>query len=203
MVDITKHVLTFRKTNKYMGYKCVVQQGNLLSEEDATFIVNASNTKLLLGSGVSMAFTRHCGRRLQEEMLQSLTSIGESLEQGDVVATSSGDALNFKYALHAAIMNYNIDTRGTDKVPTLDVIQRSLMNIEEYLEWYANKNINEPMKLVLPLMGCGVGGLDKGDVIELYHEFFIREVSFNCKVVIYGYTQEDYVLLHSPFEMTT
>ncbi len=178
-----------------MGYKCIVKQGNLLSEEDATFIVNASNTKLLLGSGVSMAFTRHCGRKLQEEMLQSLTKIGESLEQGDVVATSSGDALNFKYALHAAVMNYNIGINRKDKTPTLDVIQRSLINIEGYLEWYADKNNNKSMKLVLPLMGCGVGGLDKVDVTKLYHDFFMKEISFECMVVIYGYTQEDYELI--------
>lgn len=37
-----------------MSYSLFVKQGNLLSEEQATFIVNASNTKLILGSGVSM-----------------------------------------------------------------------------------------------------------------------------------------------------
>ena len=178
-----------------MGYKCIIKQGNLLNEENATFVVNASNTKLLLGSGVSMAFLRHCGRCLQEEMLQSLIKIGEALEQGDVVATSSGDALNFRYALHAAIMNYNSDVKRKDKAPTLDVIQRSLENIESYLEWYANKKNSETMKLVLPLMGCGVGGLNKQDVAKLYHSFFKREVSFKCEVVIYGYTQDDYMLI--------
>jgi len=61
-----------------MGYKCIIKQGNLLNEENATFVVNASNTKLLLGSGVSMAFLRHCGRCLQEEMLQSLIKIAKT-----------------------------------------------------------------------------------------------------------------------------
>jgi len=45
-----------------MPYSIVIKQGNLLSEE-ADFIVNASNTKLILGSGVSMAFKRHCGKK--------------------------------------------------------------------------------------------------------------------------------------------
>jgi len=81
-----------------MPYSIVVKQGNLLSEE-ADFIVNASNTKLILGSGVSMAFKRHCGIELQNEMNSLLNSIDGELAQGDVVATSSGMAgnLNTRY----------------------------------------------------------------------------------------------------------
>ncbi|MFT7824845.1 MAG: macro domain-containing protein [Sulfurimonas sp.] len=179
-----------------MSYHVIVKQGNLLSEQDAAFIVNASNTRLILGSGVSMAFLRHCGKELQEEMTYQLAKIGEPLKQGDVVATSPGHATNFKYALHAAIMDYNPGTRGNDKFPTLDVIQKSLENIEAYLEWYAEKN-SQSMKLVLPLMGCGAGGLDKRDVVELYKKFFWREVGFSCEVALYGYTQEDHQLIES------
>ena len=179
-----------------MFYICTAKQGNLLTEEDATFIVNASNTQLILGSGVSMAFCRHCGHELQDEMTHKLEELGEPLKQGDVVATLSGQAKNFKFALHAAIMNYNQGRRGNDKLPTLDVIQKSLENIEAYLEWYAQKS-SQPMKLVLPLMGCGVGGLDKQDVIELYRKFFDKDVSFTCEVVIYGYSEEDFELLVS------
>ncbi|MDF1874111.1 macro domain-containing protein [Sulfurimonas sp. SAG-AH-194-I05] len=58
-----------------MAYKLSVKQGNLLDEEEATFIVNASNTKLILGSGVSMAFKRHCGHKLQQEIFKSLKNI--------------------------------------------------------------------------------------------------------------------------------
>jgi len=177
-----------------MSYYCIVKQGNLLNEENATFIVNASNTKLILGSGVSMAFAQHCGRELQAEMLQGLRNIGESLIQGDVVATSSGQANNFKYALHAAIMDYDIGTKHNDKAPSLEIIRHSLVNIEGYLEWYAQKS-TKPMKLVLPLMGCGVGGLPKQDIVKLYSIFFEREVSFDCEVVVYGYSKEDYDLI--------
>ena len=52
-----------------MSYHCTVKPGNLLKEEDATFIVNASNTKLQLGSGVSSAFRKICGIGMQMEML--------------------------------------------------------------------------------------------------------------------------------------
>ena len=120
----------------------------------------------------------------------------EPLRQGEVIATSSGAAVNFKYALHAAIMNYDADTDYDDSAPTLDVIKRSLENIEGYLIRYDEEN-SQPIKLVLALMGCGVGNLNKKDVIQLYKRFFEREVSFTCKVVVYGHSNADYKLIKS------
>ena len=174
-----------------MPYSIVSKQGNLLTEE-ADFIVNASNTKLILGSGVSMAFKRHCGIKLQNEMNSILDSIDGELAQGDVVATSSANATNFKYSLHAAIMNYNKSVHYDEKNPTINTIEKALQNIEKYLLWYA-KNKSNSMKLVLPLLGCGVGGLDKTDVIEQYQKFFGKDIDINCEVVVYGYSIEDYL----------
>ena len=54
-------------------------------------------------------------------------------------------------------------------------------------------------KLVIPLLGCGVGGLDKEKLIKLYKDFFSRKIEFYCDVVIYGYTKEDYELLINIF----
>jgi len=173
-----------------MPYSIVVKQGNLLNEE-ADFIVNASNTKLILGSGVSMAFKRHCGIELQHEMNCVLKSIEGSLIQGDVVATSSGKASNFKYSLHVAVMNYNQGIKHDQKNPMISTIEKALQNIENYLLWYA-KNRSNSMKLVLPLMGCGIGGLDKMNVIKTYETFFNRPIGIECELVVYGYTDEDY-----------
>jgi len=173
-----------------MSYTIVVKQGNLLNE-DADFIVNASNTRLILGSGVSMAFKRQCGIELQNEMNSVLKSIDGGLIQGDVIATSSGRATNFKYSLHVAVMNYNQGVKYNEKNPTINIIEKALQNIENYLLWYA-KNKTNTMKLVLPLMGCGTGGLDKEVVINIYKTFFNRDININCEVLIYGYTIEDY-----------
>ncbi len=153
-----------------MPYSIVTKQGNLLNKE-ADFIVNASNTKPMLGSGVSMVFKRHCGIKLQEDMNSVLNSIDNDLVQGDVVTTSSGAAKNFKYSLHVAVMNYNKGVKYNEKNPTINIIEKALRNVENYLLWYA-KNKSNTIKLVLPLMGCGVGGLDKSDVIHLYKNFF-------------------------------
>jgi len=179
-----------------MGYKLFVKQGNLLLEEEATFIVNASNTKLILGSGVSMAFKRHCGNELQSEMLNSLANIEGILNKGDVVATSSAKATNFIYSLHVAVMDYNHGVKYDEKVPTLNIIQLALKNIENYIQWYFSKT-KKPIKLVLPLMGCGVGGLSKVDVVNLYSEFFNRNIEAECNVVIYGYDRSDDELIKS------
>jgi O-acetyl-ADP-ribose deacetylase len=182
-----------------MSYHCTVKEGNLLTEPESTFIVNASNTKLLLGSGVAMAFKRHCGQELQDEMLRSLDKTPHPLEQGDVLITSSGKADNFIYALHVAVMDYNSGTRYDQKSPTLEVIQTALENIEAHLNRYAKKT-DRSIKLVLPLMGCGVGNLNKIDVIKLYKHFFERKPAFDCEVFIYGHRREDYKLIQSLFE---
>lgn len=176
-----------------MAYTTTVKQGNLLDEK-ANFIINASNTRLILGSGVSMAFKRHCGIELQKEMEVVLNICGGSLEQGDVVVTSSAGAPNFDYALHVAVMNYNPGVKFDKKNPTLETIEKALHNIENHLIEYA-KNEERKIKIALPLMGCGVGGLNKKEVVKLYKNFFERDIDFDCEVVVYGYSEEDYSLI--------
>jgi len=176
-----------------MAYEIIIKKGNLLNE-DADFIVNASNTKLLLGSGVSMAFKRHCNKNLQNEMDTYLHTISKGeLNHGDVAITSSC-AYNFKYAIHTAVMNYNKGMRRKNKNPTLQTISDILYNIEKYLLLYANET-KKPIKIVFPLMGCGVGGLSKIDVLNLYKEFFSKKIEIECEVVIYGFNEDDYKMI--------
>jgi len=186
-----------------MSYTCTVKQGNLLNERNATFIVNASNTTLVLGSGVSAAFRKKCGIQLQQEMFDKLQSLDQKLQKGDVIATSAGTATNFKYALHAELMDYNQGINGKAKLPNIDTINLILNNIEAYLQWYSDNHKEETMKLVLPLMGCGVGGLNAKEVLGAYKSFFTKERSFDCEVVIYGHSTEDYDLARSIFLDTT
>ena len=181
-----------------MPYTVETKQGNLLDEKNATFIVNASNTRLILGSGVSMAFKERCGLVLEYEMQEKLGEI-DTLNKGDVVVTSSGEAKHFDYAMHVAVMDYAQGVRGTDKYPTLKEIKTALENIELYLLWFYKRYPDKKLSLTLPLLGCGVGNLQKNDVIHLYKRFFSRKVSLKCSVVIYGYTEEDFALIESIF----
>ena len=183
----------FREKREHMPYTCIVKQGNLLDEK-ATFIVNASNTALQLGSGVSAAFKKTCGIELQDEMLHKLLSLERKLQKGDVIATSSGRASHFNYALHAAVMDYNQGTRYPEKQPSLDDIRIILENIEPYLQWYHTQHPHEKITLALPLLGCGVGGLDKQAVLHLYKTHFQRQVPFEFYTTIYTYNHKDYQL---------
>jgi len=175
-------------------YNLTIKQGNLLDEASSTFIVNSSNTILSLGSGVSLAFKRKCGLELQNEMNNALKNIYAKLQKGDVVITSSAKCLNATYILHSAIMDYNKGVKQKDKYPTLQTIKDTLLNIEKYIVWFYNR-YKKSVKLTLPLMGCGVGGLNKEDVITLYNEFFNKKIEFLVDVVIYGYTKDDFLLL--------
>ena len=71
---------------------------------------------------------------------------------------------------------------GAHPAPTLSLIHETLKNIEGYLEWYAQ--YSETMRLALPLLGCGVGGLEKREVIELYKTFFSHQVDFDCDIFV-------------------
>ena len=150
-----------------MSYKITVKQGNLVKEPNTDLIVNASNTKLLLGSGVSMAFKKHCGVELQNEMTDLINSVQCIIEQGDVCMTFAKNIPNFNVILHAVVMNYNDGIKQNDKAPTLETIDEILEGIESQLGYYNKPNSeSKGIKLVLPLLGCGVGGLNKVDVIN-------------------------------------
>ena len=117
-----------------------------------TYIVNASNTRLILGSGVSMAIKRHCGFEIQKEM-----SVQAPIKQGEVVRTSAGNSTQFKAVLHAAITDMKLPT-------TLETVAVALRNIDEYCD--------ESTKLIMPLLGTGVGGLGREEVLSIYEDFY-------------------------------
>ena len=176
-----------------MSYTLHIKQGDI-TKVSADFVVNASNTSLILGSGVSMAFKRHCGHLLQQQMNEALHSIGHPLAPGDVVATAAGKAANFRYVLHVAVINYNRSISKGNKYPTLQTVETSLHNIEAYLQWYYERH-KKRITLAIPLLGCGIGGLEKEKVIACYNDFFSRNTTFQCNVIVIGYTEEDYRLL--------
>ncbi len=182
-------------------YKVCIKGGNLLLEDNVDFIVNASNTVLMLGSGVSMSFKRHCGNELQTEMsslLEEIHSTGYLLKQGDVIPSGTGKAKNFRHALHVAIMDYNKGVRINDKKPNISVIEKALNNIEVIILEYAKLHSKKEVSLVMPLMGCGFGGLNKEEVINIYQKFFLNKGDISdivCNVILYGYSDLDVITL--------
>lgn len=171
-----------------MNFK--IKYGNLV-EENATFIVNASNTELTLGSGVSHAFSEHCGGAEYQQKLYTIKKKLGVIEQGDVILSSSGSATNFKYALHVAVMNYSDSSKPP--YPSYTQIQRALNTIINIVEERVKEeNIQNP-KLVLPLLGCGVGGLQKEKVFLLIKSAF-KQSTVNLEVIIYFHNKEDFYI---------
>ncbi len=156
------------------------KQGNLIDFK-VDFIVNASNTTLRLGSGVSMILKRACGSELQAEMdviRQEFSSKKEYIQQGDVLATRSFELLNTKYILHAAVIDYNPGIKQFEGKPTLKTIQNILENCIPYLKWFESEYSKIPV-ISFPYIGCGVGGLKKEDV---YLEFSTFVEKYKDKV---------------------
>ena len=174
-----------------MGYSISVKQGDMFQEQNVTFMVNASNSRLLLGSGVSRAFRLNCGTSLQIQMFQARIQ-HKNLYQGDVVKTSCAEAKNCLYALHGVVL-------GGTNVVELQHIEKILYKVEKEVQNYIKNNPLEKVKVVLPLLGCGVGGLNVGDVVGLYKKFFSRRVTFECEVFVYGYKTKEYNLLLKSF----
>jgi len=172
-----------------MAYTLQAVTGNIVLL-NADFIVNASNTKLILGSGVSMAFKRHCGTRLQQEMDSARKESIEQqtpINQGDVVATSAGVATNFRYALHAAVIDYGKGVSQADSKPSLQTINAILLNTEPFLQWFSEKFDKKPTA-IFPYLGCGVGGLKKPNVRILFETFANREIPFDATIKLCDFT---------------
>jgi O-acetyl-ADP-ribose deacetylase (regulator of RNase III) len=156
-----------------------IKQGDIFLENGADFILNPSNTDLFLGSGVSRAFKINCDKDLQNEM-KKLAPI----KQGEIVITKCSD--KFKHAIHAAVMDYSKPNPN----PTYETVRIIIQNLKKLLQQHPNS------KTVLPLIGTGVGGLDKKRVIQIYKD---ELTDIGSDIVIYGYTNHDYELIKQIF----
>lgn len=176
-----------------ISYEVSIKRGDLLDEK-ADILVNPSNTLMLLGSGVSRAFFCRCGGKKLECLMQERLK-NSSLKPGEIIKTISNNE-NFTHIFHAAILNYTF--KNMPKYPNLDVVKNVLNNIDNEILRYGKSDI----KLGIPLIGCGIGGLSKKEVINLYKKHFINNSSANikCKVAIYGYTKEDFNLINEIFK---
>mgnify|MGYP000607184180 CR=1 FL=1 len=150
-----------------MSFK--IKFGNLVQEK-ATFIVNASNTELTLGSGVSQAFSEHCGGASYQEELYNIKKMVGDIEQGKVIISGPGTATNFQYALHIAVMNYSNVSKPAH--PTYMQMQHALNSMISIIkDKVQSEGIQNP-SVVIPLLGCGVGGLKKEKVFMMIKSIF-------------------------------
>lgn len=154
-----------------------VQKSDITSVT-ADAIVNASNTRLILGSGVSGAIRRAANSTLQSE----LAAIGDnrSLQPGDVIITASHGLPNTDWLLHAATANGAPQT-----------IRRALRSCLQIAESRGFRS------LAIPALGTGTGGLSVETFTNIVAEEsgkLLRSSSCLQQLIISLWTTNDFDL---------
>jgi len=160
-------------------------KGNI-TDIETDFIVNASNTTLRLGSGISMVLKRACGPKLQESMdkiRETVYAKNLLINQGDVYATNTYELHNAKYVLHAAVINYNPGVKQFESKPSLQTIKDILENTIPYILWFEDKFKSSPV-IAFPYIGCGVGGLNKADVKKVFEDFCNQDTTCKAQFIL-------------------
>ena len=148
-----------------------------ISKETGDYVVNPSNTVLSLGSGVSGVLKRMCPE-LQNVMWEWLNRNGY-LNPGEIAVTPY-PCDEFDYAIHAAVMDYRNESKQVN--PTYDRIEQICKNISKFLN-------GKEVKVITPLLGTGVGGLEKEKVYKIMKRFF---ENLKSEVILVVPRKEDY-----------
>ncbi|WP_018467700.1 macro domain-containing protein [Calidithermus timidus] len=133
-------------------------------------IVNAANNHLLLGSGVAGAIARKGGPQIQEECYRH-----GKIRVGEAAITGAG-RLSVRHVIHAAAMGDEPATLQTVRSATRHALRLAL---EHGLK-----------TLAFPLLGTGVAGLPRDEVIRVMLEE-LRAADESLEVTLYGYSQAD------------
>lgn len=136
-----------------MGCEVTVAQGSL-TDGDERVLVNASNTEVALGSGVSAAIRVACGPGYQEHIRDELKRArGGSLEPGDVFVTDAGSHPRAAYVAHCAVMDYRAGSTGPSgpDEARIEQICRAL--------WPAVDALGDGRTVAMVALGAGVGNL--------------------------------------------
>ena len=128
----------------------VLLMGDIM-ETPVDAIVNAANTELKLGGGVSGAIREAAGGELQYE-LNRLAASGP-IAPGDVVVTQGYGIRSTRYILHAAT------SLGTE-----DVVRRGIRNVLRTCDAKGLRSV------AFPALGAGSGGLPIDQCARLFRE---------------------------------
>jgi len=171
-----------------------VRQGSL-TEGDEDVLVNASNTRLRLGSGVSAAIRRACGPEYQEHLDAELSRRPSGLAQGDAIVTHAGSHPRARAVVHVAVMDYS-DGFSARSFPSLAVVARGARRTWELVE-----GLDLPrVRVAMVALGAGTGGLGVADstrvACETLREHLARqEGSRIAGVTFYGFTLVEHVAM--------
>lgn len=148
-------------------------------------IVNAANTRLLLGSGVAGAIRKKGGGRIQEEC----SKIGQ-IELGQAALTTGGN-LPAKYVIHAASMQLGGQTSPKS---LFNSILHSLTKGAQY----------DIRTIAFPAIGTGIAGFSVRKcaeiMVEVFNLFLQSESHIYQKIQVVLFTEKDFLEFQEVFE---
>jgi len=154
---------TEQRSSRWRGGAAVVQlRTGDITAIAADAVINASNTQLRLGSGVSGALRRACGPALQAEM-----SAHAPIEPGGLAVTSAHELMTASRILHVATASGEAD-----------VIRRALANILSYGSDHALGAV------AIPALGMGTGGLSREACCAAFRDAIANHAASHPRTII-------------------
>lgn len=143
-----------------------IVQGDI-TELKVDAVVNAANSKLLMGGGVAGAIKRKGGKAIEEEAVKK-----GPIEIGGAVSTSAG-SLPAKYVIHAATMGMPACRQAgifkTDEAKIRSSCANALKEAEKL----------KITSIAFPALGCGVGGFPEIGAAKIMAQEVFRHIWFD------------------------
>lgn len=168
--------------------RIAVVQGSL-TDGTETVLVNASNTNVMLGSGVSGAIRQACGAGYQAHIAKALAERFKGpMTPGDVLVTDAGAHPTAKWVAHIAVMDYRQGMTGSS-FPTLAVIHNGCTKL-----WPAIEELGEDVTVAMVALGAGTGQLGVREPTRVACETLSRHIDTHPASHIKGVTFYGFML---------
>jgi O-acetyl-ADP-ribose deacetylase (regulator of RNase III) len=166
-----------------LGRKIVLKTGNI-TDPVAQAIVNASNTRLKLGTGISGAIKAQAGPGLQAELDQ--ISARTEMDNGSAVITGAHEMKGVRFIIHAASVEGSEDT-----------IRKSIQNS---LKLCCERSISS---VAFPALGTGTGSMNMETFSLIFHQelvsFFKSANEYPKDIYLVLLNKPDYDICIKPF----
>ena len=176
-----------------MSTRIAIARGSL-TDGDELVLVNASNTGVDLGSGVSAAIRRAGGPEYQARIHGALKArFGGPMPPGEVLVTDAGDAPRARWVAHVAVMDYR--PGAAEPLPDAARIRAACARL-----WPAIEAIEtgDALTVAMVALGAGVGGLGVRVPTEIACDTLREHLSTNsriARVTFYGYALPEHLAI--------
>lgn len=161
--------------------KVELRKGDI-TKQDVDAIVNAANTKLVMGGGLAGAIRRAGGEEINEEAIKK-----GPIPLGEAAVTKAG-WLKAKYIIHAASMHPGGVATGES---IANSVRNSLVRAEEL----------ELKTIAFPAVGCGIAGypISKGAkiILQTIKEFEPKSLE---QAIVILFSQVDYEIFETALD---